>query len=99
MTAQVAEQQFSRVVATLWRDTGMHVLAIPEGERTDVTVLSGGSALLWRMLDEPQGVAALVARLSSPDGVEQVPGEGEIRACLEDLVERGLVQAQPEPSR
>ena len=81
---------FSRRLGTLWRDTGLHVLALPEGDANDVVVLGGGSAVLWRLLEAPMSLADILSRLDAEavDG----PRRGEISRCLEELVDRGLVE-------
>lgn len=89
MSEVVAECRYARAHAALWRDTGMHVVALPPREGAEVAVLGGGSALLWRLLDEPLALDEIERRLealgAAPDDAD------EVARCLDDLVERGLV--------
>jgi len=85
------DQLFARRVGTLWRDTGLHVLALPTNDPAEVVVLGGGSAVLWRMLQEPLDLPAVMSRLRTFAG--ETPEASEVRECLDDLVHRGLVEA------
>jgi hypothetical protein len=80
------ECRYARAHETLWRDTGLHVVALGPHDDGEVTVLGGGSALLWRLLDEPLGLDEISQRLRSTGAAPD-----EVEACLDDLLERGLV--------
>jgi hypothetical protein len=81
---------FTRRLGTLWRDTGLHVLALPEGDGNDVVVLGGGSAVLWRLLESPVSLGDLLSHLDAED--PSGPSRREVTQCLEELVDRGLVE-------
>ncbi len=89
MNRLLRECRYARAHEALWRDTGLHVVALGPHDDGEVTVLGGGSALLWRVLDEPLGLDEISQRLQStgaaPDDLD------EVAECLDDLVERGLV--------
>ena len=89
MSAVVAGTSYRRAPGTLWRDTGVHVLALPPGGEHDVVVLGGGGALLWRLLDRPLDVPGL--RDSLVELGESSPEVAEIVACLDELLLRGLL--------
>ena len=98
MSLTATDQRFARHTGTLWRDTGHHVLALPETDGAEVAVLGGGSAVLWRLLDQPLALHELLEHLVSDEG-EADPAAPEVLTCLQDLVRRGLVQEWTEPSR
>ena len=81
--------QYVRVAAVLWRDTGLHVLVLPDGTSHEVVVLGGGSAVVWRLLAEPVDAAAIARRLGREAGEDLDPDA--VTACLEDLADRGVV--------
>jgi hypothetical protein len=87
VTTTATTRRFRRVDTILWRDTGRQVLALPPGT-TDVMVLTGGAALLWRLLDSELELAEIVAAIS--EGAE-APDPDLIAACLDDLARSGLV--------
>lgn len=92
MSLTTTHQRYARRVETLWRDTGLHVLALAEDESAEVTVLSGGSAIIWRLLEEPLTAADIVRRVHTTDGA--APPDGEVQRCLDELVARGLIDAE-----
>ena len=92
MSLTTTDQFFARRAGTLWRDTGMHVLALPEDDGAEVVVLGGGSAVLWRLLEEPLDLPTVMSRLHTPLGAD--PEVAEVGACLHDLVARGLIHTQ-----
>ena len=95
MSLATAEGQFTRQSGALWRDTGRHVLALPSAERAVVVVLGGGGAVLWRLLEEPLRLTEVMSRLQTSEGA--APAEAEVLACLDDLVQRGLVEVSGSP--
>lgn len=96
MNLTTTDRCFTRRTGTLWRDTGRHVLALPESDGADVVVLGGGSAVLWRLLERPQSLPGILRRLAEAGG--DAPTEDDVRACLDDLVTRSLIDCDPEPS-
>lgn len=93
MSLTTTHQRFARRLGTLWRDTGLHVLALPEHEAAEVVVLGGGSAVLWRMLQEPLALVDVLERLGSGEGA---PHEDAVTDCLAELVARGLIEGLDE---
>lgn len=91
MSLTTTDRRFARRVETLWRDTGMHVLALPEGDGAEVVVLSGGSAVLWRLLAQPLALPDILGRLE-PGVDDLAPAEDAVVACLDDLLARGLIE-------
>ncbi len=90
MTTSVDTTWFVRTAGLLWRDTGRHVLVLGHDEARDVTVLGGGGATLWRLLDRPRSLDELEQRLAGAPGQPHL--RTDLAACLEDLAERGLLQ-------
>ena len=56
MNPLIKECRYTRAHSVLWRDTGLHVVALGPRDDAEVAVLGGGSAVLWRLLDEPLGL-------------------------------------------
>lgn len=98
MSSTSTDLRFVRRLGTLWRDTGLHVLALPGEARAEVMVLGGGSALLWRLLDEPLGLDDILQRLEVGAGAT-APDVDVVSDCLADLVARGLVDHVDEEPR
>lgn len=97
MASGQATLRYGRPAASLWRDTGAHVVVLPVGEETEVKVLGGGGALVWRLLEQPQTVEELFRSFAAAG----VPApHDEVRACLSDLHEQGLIETdEPAPTR
>ncbi len=89
MSVTTTDQRFARRLGTLWRDTGLHVLALSEDESAEVVVLGGGSAVLWRLLEQPLTLVDILERLGAAGGS---PTEDDVSGCLDDLVSRGLIE-------
>lgn len=86
MNPILSDCRYARAHSALWRDTGMHVVALAPRDGAEVAVLGGGSAVLWRLLDEPLGLDEITRRLDSAGASPE-----EVASCLDDLVARGLV--------
>jgi hypothetical protein len=92
------EVRYARDPSALWRDAGACVLTLLPEPQAGVVQLAGGSAVLWRLLDQPRTVAELVAAVDTPDG--EHPGapldrEGfaaAVKAAADQLVTHGLVR-------
>ena len=97
MSLTATDRTFARRAGTLWRDTGEHVLALPEGEGAEVVILGGGSAVLWRLLAQQLTLPQMLGLLSTSEDAP-APGENEVLTCLRDLVTRGLVGTDSELS-
>ena len=89
MNPLIKECRYTRAHSVLWRDTGLHVVALGPRDDAEVAVLGGGSAVLWRLLDEPLGLDEIGQRLDAAGAAPDDPDE--VAVCLDDLVERGLV--------
>lgn len=82
----LTDRRYARAHAALWRDTGRHVVVLGPRQDAEVVVLGGGSALLWRLLDQPLELEEINRRVGLLGA-----GPGEVASCLDDLVDRGLV--------
>jgi hypothetical protein len=91
MTTIATAVQFQRPADLLWRDTGMHVVVLSEKSSSDIKVLGGGGAVVWRLLEQPATIADMLASLRC-HGTE-LPTVDELDACLQDLLGQGLVTA------
>jgi hypothetical protein len=89
------ETAYTRSSRVLWRDTGSHVLALLSGSpgRRPV-LLTGGAVMLWRALEDPGELDALVARLRVDDAGP--PSRAEVASTMSDLRAHGLVVITPE---
>lgn len=96
MTLVVETLRYGRADELLWHDTGRHVLVLPTGTEGQVSVLGGGSAALWRLLERPRSVRELMAHFTV-DGAEPLD-MAELVDCLYHLAARGVLDARPEPS-
>jgi hypothetical protein len=86
VTGAVAGARYVRSDRVAWRDTGVHVLALPtrSGPRT-VLQLSGLGAEIWRLLDRPRTLEELREHLPEPDATPSMD------AAVADLVAAGLL--------
>lgn len=76
----------------LWRRSLDRVLALRPGDH-EVTVVGGGGVAVWSLLTRATSIAELIATLEGAhDEVPETLGS-DVRAMLDDLVERGLVEA------
>lgn len=78
-----------RATGALWRDTGRHVLVLPQQNRADVVALGGGGAALWRILSEPLDAHQIAERLA--DLAPDEPDSQAVSTCLDDLVSRKVL--------
>lgn len=79
---------FTRSSTVAWRDTGIHVLALPTRPRTgSVVLLTGIGATIWRLLDQPRTAADIRTRMAGTDDPTSVD------TTLGDLIAAGLLSA------
>ena len=89
MNPLIKECRYTRAHSVLWRDTGLHVVALGPRDDAEVAVLGGGSAGGGRGPPAPGGLAE---RGRGPHAAGAAPDDpDEVAVCLDDLVERGLV--------
>jgi hypothetical protein len=82
---------FRRSDRALWRRAGTDVVAAsPDGPV--VHHLTGGASAIWRGLEEPGTVEAIVEDLATTFGVAPEALAPEVHACLNELVAVGLVE-------
>ncbi|MGH8893335.1 MAG: hypothetical protein ACRDWY_08540 [Actinomycetes bacterium] len=84
----LAATRYVRNGATLWRDVGTDVVLLPRSRAYGAVVLSGGAALLWRLIDQPRTVREIV-ELAGTGGSTTTIG-----ALLMDLSARGAVHEE-----
>ena len=73
------------------RRVGADVLvAIPTAD--EVHELSGGANAVWSDLQAPRTVIDLVERLAAAHGADPAAIEGQVVACLDTLVQLGVVE-------
>jgi hypothetical protein len=65
-------------------------VVLPRGEDTEVKVLGGGGALLWRVLEEPRSVTEVLGAFDAA-GMPAPPVE-EVAACIEDLLAQAVLE-------
>jgi hypothetical protein len=107
MTSTRGDTRWRRGPAVLHRRTADGPLVLPPGG-DQPTLLTGTSAAIWWLLDEPLAEHALAARLAdavveamADEGVEALPGEPAWRAddaladALPPLVEARIIEAEP----
>jgi hypothetical protein len=85
------ERLVRQAPSALCRDLGDEVLLAVAG-RPDVDVLTGGAAVVWRLLELPVAPSELAAVLAEPDGAELVEVRAALDGVLADLRGRGLVE-------
>jgi hypothetical protein len=83
------EQRFSRQTGVTWRDTGWHVVLLPAGT-SEVTVLGGGAALVWRLLESPASAREVAGYVGPAE--DSAPVLSDIEKCMRELEGRGLVR-------
>lgn len=77
---------FIRSRSVTWRDTGVHVLALPTAASpATVMQLSGLGAAIWRVLDGPHSLDEIRDRIAIPGNATAV------RRIVADLVAAGLL--------
>jgi hypothetical protein len=91
VTTTIPLARYERVHASLWHDTGRHVVVLPLTRNGSVHVLEGGSALVWRVLEQPGDVTDLLGRLVDM-GVDPPPAS-DLTDCMQSLAERGVLFA------
>jgi hypothetical protein len=85
------ERPVRQAPSALCRDLGDEVLVAVPG-RPDVDVLTGGAALVWRLLETPLLVGEMVAELAEPGGPDPLEVRAGLDAVLADLRGRGLIE-------
>lgn len=82
---------YSRASHVLHRNAGPDVLAMVAGDE-EVHVMSGPAAVMWDLLSEGATLDDLIEEMAdlyarSPDEIAP-----SLEGCMEDLVERGVVE-------
>jgi len=85
--------RFGRSRRVLSRSVGADVL-VTTPDDPNVHELLGGAAAVWADLEAPRTLPELVDRLSGAHAVAAGQIEGQIQACLEDLVALGVVEVE-----
>jgi hypothetical protein len=83
--------RYVRSSNVLWRRTFDRVVLLVPGSEQSVT-LSGTGVDLWDHLAEPRSLDAMSAELADLYGTASAAVERDVRATLDALVERGIVQ-------
>jgi Coenzyme PQQ synthesis protein D (PqqD) len=83
--------RFVRSPNVLSRRVGGEVL-LAHPSRPEVDRLSDSARAVWTLLEEPDTAPAVVAALSEAYGVPPNQIEADVRALLDDLVQRGWVE-------
>lgn len=91
MTVTVGTQTVTRADGMLWRDTGRHVVTMLPHSEGQVRVLGGGSAAVWRLLEEPLTVGEIVDRLAEagPPPALEVVAEHVQQLCHDGILSPG----------
>jgi hypothetical protein len=90
----MTRSRFRRRSCLLWRDTGVHVLVLPPRCRGQVVVLGGGSAAVWRLLDNPHDVAELSTMLAGSS--EEALERAALEDCIAELLGQSILRRVPE---
>ena len=85
--------RFRRLRRVLTRSVGADVL-VTTPDDPNVHLLSGGAAAVWSELQASRTLPDLVVRLAGAHAVAGGQIEGQIQACLEDLVALGVVEVE-----
>jgi hypothetical protein len=80
----------------LYRRVGADVLVTRPGDSM-IHELSGGASAVWNGLSTSPTPPELVGRLSAEHGTQIEEIEGEVRDCLEMLLDLGVVEAWTDP--
>lgn len=88
-----ALRSYQRTDDTLSRDIGLHVLLLAATGPGQVHVLSGGSATLWRLLEQRRSISDLRVAFDDSEGR---PSSTQLREALDELVALGVVATLPE---
>jgi hypothetical protein len=79
----------------LFRSSGPDVLLAPPG-RDDFELLSGTAGVLWRLLQTPVTIDAVVDELADLYQADRDAVAADVGPVLDDLTRRGLVRQAPE---
>jgi hypothetical protein len=88
----------SRSPGVLSRRVGSDVL-VARLEAGDVHELSGGASALWQALDASMTLAELIDALADLHGVQRSEIAAQVEACVDSLVDVGVVSSHPAPDR
>lgn len=91
MTVVVDSLRYERTARLLWRDTGQHVLVLPPDATSQVLVLGGGGAAVWRLLDRTRSLRELIDHFDQHGG--SGPDLTTLLDCLSELVDHRLLRA------
>jgi hypothetical protein len=93
----IAERvRFRRVVGVPSRTVADRVILAPPG-REDYDALTGPAVAIWNLLQEPRTLVELVDTLAWAYQAPRAEIERDIRALIDDLLERGVVEGSPDP--
>lgn len=78
--------------ATLTRRTIDGMVLLPP-DATEPFAVTGSGAVVWRLLDEPQSVETIVARLADAYAEDPARVAHDVRPLLDELIERGVLRS------
>ena len=82
---------FRRTAATMSTEVGDDVVAL-QAERGFAYGMEEVTATVWRLLEEPRGVEALVAKLTADYDVDEARCRSEVTDLLKQMTSEGLVE-------
>ena len=82
---------YRRTAATMSTDVGNDVVAL-QAERGFAYGMEDVTASVWRLLEQPRDLDALVADLTAEYEVEEAQCRDEVGALLERMAAEGLVE-------
>jgi hypothetical protein len=85
------EASLRQVPSVLQRDLGDEVLLALPG-RSDVDVLTGGAAMVWRLLDRPVAASELIDAVAGTEEADRTELRAELDGVVADLRGRGLIE-------
>lgn len=91
MTVLVDARRYERVAGLLSRDTGRHVLVLPADATSQVLVLGGGGAVVWRLLEHTRSLRELIDHFDQQG--DTGPDLATLLECIDQLVSWCVLRA------
>nr|WP_314445210.1 PqqD family protein [uncultured Sphingomonas sp.] len=82
---------YRRTEATMSTEVGEDVVAL-QADRGFAYGMEAVTASVWKLLDEPRGVDAIVASLTAEYDIDEERCRAEIGALLDQMAAEGLVE-------